>query len=282
VTSIYNKEFASGWVLLNELLRLNVALPVEVWHRPGELSEAQIGHIAQLDRKIRIRVLGDDVSGWAIKPFAIARSAFEEVLWIDTDNAPIRDPAFLFDDPEYAHKGSLFWRDVSGADRAKLWHPKSPVWAIFGVPHNDSEEFETGQLLINKSKCWPQLGLTCHFNAHGKIYYKFVYGDKDTFRLAWQRLDFTKTGRIRPVNYLEVSEQVPYGFMPYGPFHMGKPNRWSKWGGGSVMVQRDRRGKPLFNHRTLNKFALDRDNVFNDDVINEERYHRHLLSCPRS
>ena len=282
MTSIYDKEFASGWVLLNEIKRLDVALPIEVWHRPGELSGNQIAHIERIGPNIRTRILADNVTGWAIKPFAIARSAFAEVLWIDADNVPVRDPSFLFEDTEYIEKGSLFWRDVSGADRAQLWHPQAPVWAIFGVPYNDSEEFDSGQLLIDKRKCWAELGLTCHFNAHANFYYRFVSGDKDTFRFAWQKLACERSGQIRQVNYLENASEVPYGFMPYGPFHAGKVNPWKKWGGGSVMVQRDREGTPLFNHRTIYKFTLKDENIFNRDIINESFYHQHLITCPLS
>lgn len=257
VTSIYDKEFASGWVLLSELAALDVKLPVEVWHKAGELSDRQIEIIRSLPLDIDVRLLQENVTSWAIKPFSIFRSKFKEVLWIDSDNVPIRDPSFLFEDGEYQEKGSLFWRDVSGADRAKFWHQTSPVWSIFNVPFNDAEEFDAGQLLINKEKCWQELALTLHFNQNKDLYWQYVYGDKDTFRLAWQQIAHKRTGKTRQVNYLEDMKTVPYGFMPYGPFHIGPPNPWGKWGGGSVMQQRDRAGEPLFNHRTIFKFKLE-------------------------
>ena len=280
VTSIYDREFASGWVLINELARLGVDLPIEVWHRPGELDAAEIEALEGVSPNVRVRLLMADVKGWAVKPFSIMESAFREVLWIDSDNVPVRDPTFLFEDPDYLTKGSLFWRDVSGADRARLWHPKSPVWKVFRVPFNDSEEFDTGQIVIDKSKTWNELGLTCHFNEHPNIYYQFVYGDKDTFRLAWQQVALRHGAQMRQVNYLADPAFVPYGFMPYGPFHLGKPNPWGKWGGGSVMVQRDREGKALFNHRTIFKFGPG-ENVVNRDVENETFYHAHLSSLPK-
>ena len=39
VTTVFDREFASCWVLLSELKRLNVSLPIEGFHRPGELSD---------------------------------------------------------------------------------------------------------------------------------------------------------------------------------------------------------------------------------------------------
>ncbi len=197
------------------------------------------------------------------------------MLWLDCDNFPLRDPTFLFDDPEYRSKGSLFWRDVSGVDRSLIWHPSGKAWQIFNVPPNDAEEFESGQLLLDKHRCWSELGLTLHFAAEGQVYGMVVYGDKDMFRLAWQNLAAARNKAPRPGGYLTDPQAVPYGFMPYGPFHMGRPNAFHKWGGGTVMVQRDRAGAALFNHRNLDKFKAA-DNVFNADITNEAIYHQHL------
>lgn len=277
VTSIYDGEFTSGWVLVSELARLKVDLPVEVWYCPGELSDEQMGLLTAANPRVVMKVLPDNVTGWAVKVMALIRTTLHEVLWIDSDNAPIRDPSFLFSDPDYVEKGSLFWRDVSGTDRADFWHQGSPVWAIFDVPWNDAEEFDSGQLLVDRHRCWPELMLTAHYNLNPTVYYQHVHGDKDTFRLAWQHINMRRRGGyIRQHNYLAAD--CAYGFMPYGPFHMGKPNPWRKWGGGSVMVQRDRDGLPLFNHRTIGKFKLDGENVFNGDVPNEQLYHDHVAA----
>ncbi len=281
VTSAYDREFASCWVLLSELARLNVKLPVEAWSLPGELSERQGKILLSLPLDLRLRVLEGNVTGWASKPFFIWGSAFREVMWLDADNAPLQDPTFLFSDPEYLRAGSLFWRDVSGVERANLWHKNAPVWKVFNVPYNDAEEFETGQLLIDKARCWPELGLTLHFNRYSNLYHRFVLGDKDTFRLAWQHLAYARTGKIRQRMYLAEPALVPYGFMPYGPFHLGVPNSAHKWGGGTVMTQRDRSGRPLFNHRNIGKFRLNEHNVFNEDVPNERIYHAHVAALQR-
>jgi alpha 1,2-mannosyltransferase len=276
VTSVYDRQFPSTWVLLSELARLNVALPIEAFHGPGEFSEGNARLAASLGLNLTFRPLSDLVRGVAVKPVSIFRSAFQEVMWIDADSFPLRDPGFLFDDPEYAAKGSLFWRDVSGVERSTLWHPGAPVWPLFNVPPNDAEEFESGQLLINKEKVWSELGLTLHFNSRPDIYGKVVFGDKDLFRLAWQNLASARKKAPPFDAYLAKPELVPYGFMPYGPFHMGRPNPVHKWGGGTVMVQRDRQGAPLFVHRNIDKFTLSGDNPFNADVPNEAIYHEHI------
>ena len=278
VTTIYDRDFASVWVLLSELARLGVKTPIEAFHLPGELSpkHGELAKSLNLDLRIRELQIGQ-TQRFSVKPFAIWKSTFCEVLWIDADNIPIRDPVFLFDDPEYRDKGSLFWRDISGVDRSLVWHPATPVWRVFNVLPNDAEEFETGQLLIDKERCWAELGLTVHFNAEHETYYQYVWGDKDTFRLAWQGLAMRRNkGPKHGGGYLSNPPLVPYGFMPYGPFSMGRPSETHKWGGGTVLVQRDRDGRALFNHRTGCKFALDGENVFNGDLANEAFYHEHV------
>lgn len=62
-----------------------------------------------------ISVMVDDkgwkLAGWAIKPYAMLMSSFREVIFIDADSFFFRDPAQLFDDPDYQKTGALFFRD---------------------------------------------------------------------------------------------------------------------------------------------------------------------------
>ena len=62
-----------------------------------------------------------------LKPYALLFTDLEEVMIIDADNTPIKDPAFLFDDKEYRKVGSLFWPDY--------WktHPENPIWQLTGI-----------------------------------------------------------------------------------------------------------------------------------------------------
>ena len=269
VTTSYDKEFESSWVLLKELKRLGVKLPVEIFYREGELSEKQIELITNIDPNFKLVLLLDQVTGWDIKPFSILRSSFKEVIWMDSDNPPVRDVEFLFDDIEYVEKGSLFWRDISN----ESFNSTSQTWEIFGVPYNDSEKFETGQLVLNKEKCWKQFQLCLFYTMNSNFYYQFVHGDTGTFKFAFQY--FNRDKPYYRINYHTDSKLVPYGFMPYGAFHVGEPNQYGKWGGGSVMAQRDRNGEVLFNHRTISKFKLF-SSVVQRHVINENFYHEHM------
>lgn len=284
VTSVYNGEFATGYVLLRELKRLGNTLPIEVFHRAGELSKIQIDILTSTDPKHVIvkQIQGNakdfttpygTKAGWSTKIYAIYESAYAENLWIDADNFPIVKPEYLFNDPEYLIKHCLFWRDMMSPDRANRYHDNAPIWPVFNVSPNDGEPFETGQFLINKPRCWPQFRLVKHYADNCQVYYNFG-GDTETFRMAWQHWHLRNGGKQLYINY-QSDPNVPYGFMPYGPFHKGVPNEFKKWGGGTVMVQRARDGSELFNHRNINKMKLH-GNVVNPDIQNEQLYHNHI------
>ena len=284
VTSVYDKEFATGYVLLRELTRLNNTLPIEVFFRDEELSLKQIKILTNIapDTITVKKIQGTaknfttqygTTAGWSTKIYALYESVYAENLWIDSDNFPIENPEELFNDEEYKSKHSLFWRDVVSIDRANRYHDGAAIWPVFNVTPNDAEPFETGQFLINKPHCWQQFRLVKYYADNCEVYYNFG-GDAETFRMAWQHYHLRTGGKIWHIN-AQSDSTTPYGFIPFGPFHKGIPNIYNKWGGGTVMVQRNRFGAELFNHRNINKMNLHK-NVWNWDIKNEEYYHRHI------
>jgi hypothetical protein len=290
VTSCYRSEIPGAYILLSELHRLDFNIPIEVFYREGELNQDEISEMQKISpgqivfKKLQSPAMNfvdrwGNVKGWSTKVLAIFESQYEENLWIDCDNVPIRNCMDLFSDTEYLQKGSMFWRDVYSIDRADQYWSGSDMWKIFDVVPNDGEPFESGQFLINKPKVWLQFSLMHYYTTRNEIYYQFG-GDAECWRMAWQRVSISQNGYHSKFNY-HSSDQVPYGLMPYGPFHKGVQNPWHKYGGGSVMVQRDRKGDELFNHRNLNKWRWKEENPFNHDVQNEFSYHaimRHIKS----
>ncbi len=55
---------------------------------------------------------GVKLQRWEGKVFALLHSRFREVLLLDSDSLPLRDPAALFASPQYLRDGNLFWPDV--------------------------------------------------------------------------------------------------------------------------------------------------------------------------
>ena len=282
VTSCYRNEIPGSYILLSELKRLAISLPIEVFYRDGELADGEISELTSIwpDRIVFRKIQANaadfkdqwgNIKGWSTKVHAILESQYLENLWIDGDNFPIKNCLDLFNDDEYKNKGSLFWRDVYSIDRADQYCSGSDMWKIFQVGPNDGEPFESGQFLVNKPMVWAQLSMMKHYTDNCQIYYSFG-GDAECWRMAWQYVSIRSDGYHARSNY-NSSDLVPYGFMPYGPFHKGVQNQWHKYGGGSVMVQRDRKGQELFNHRNIDKFRWSGNNPYNEDIANESTYH---------
>jgi hypothetical protein len=188
------KYFGCAFACFYVLRKLGCTLPVEFWYLDEYEMDNKMKSICDIfgityvnanqyckNNHIQPRIL----KGWELKPFATLYSNFKEVLYLDADNIPYKDPTYLFDDPEYKELGSMFWPDLPPG-RRKEWLV-DVCWHNVGLEYRDEPDFETGQYLINKEKCYKELQLTMWMNEHSDWFYKFVYGDKSTFHLAWRK-----------------------------------------------------------------------------------------------
>lgn len=89
------------------------------------------------------------VGGYAAKAFAIIHSSFAEILCLDSDNIPLRDPALLFETASYQQHGNIFWSDpnINGLDPT--------VYEMFDMQPPWAEDAlflaaESGQILLNR------------------------------------------------------------------------------------------------------------------------------------
>jgi hypothetical protein len=232
--------FPCAWVCIGVLRRLGCTLPIELWYRGRrEMTEEMAALVEPLGvtcvdaypvvRRHPYRRL----DSWELKPFAIAWSRFAEVLYLDADNVPLRDPAFLFDSAAYGEAGALFWPDRYAGPGTGIEWLKREAWEACGVPYRPEPEIEAGQLLIDKRRSWRALAMTLHLNEHSDYYYAFFLGDKDTFHLAWRRTE------------------TAYALVPWRPRTLGR---------SEVIVQHDPEGAPLFQHRNGSKWSLTRAN----------------------
>lgn len=233
----------AAWVLINELRRFGCKLPIYFAHlgqiewspRLTELVEplgVKMIDLRSIERRYPARVL----AGWETKAYAIEHCPYEEVMFLDADNVPIRDPSYLFDEPLYQEHGAMFWPDLPPHDRRE-WLP-SLVWDSVGLEYDARPDFESGQMLVNKRKHWKALQITRWINDHSDRFYKIVFGDKSTFRLGW-----AKAGS----NYA----------IPRGP----------GWNGGAIL-QHDLQGRLLFEHCVQNKCTLDGYSKMKGDLPN--------------
>lgn len=156
-----------------------------------------------------------------LKPLALLHTDLEDVMLIDSDNCPIRDPTYLFDSPEYIRTGAVFWPDY--------WKTSldNPIWNVIGKEPTSTWEQESGQLLLNKKQSWAPLHVCVHMNS--AFYMELLNGDKDTFRFAWLAAD------------------APFFMVPTWPATVGTAVNGTRFC-GHTMLQHDLDGRPLFVH----------------------------------
>jgi hypothetical protein len=185
------------------------------------------------------------MSGWQAKAYALLHAPFRNVILLDADNVPLRDPAFLLESEPYRRAGAIFWPDYG---------PEGPpihtgrlgqthrIWHITGVPPLGEPEFESGQIVVDRVRHHRELALAMWFNEHADFWYRHVYGDKDTFHLAWRKLGTEYAMPPHPMRPLD----------------------------GVVMLQHDFEGRVLFQHRHGDKWQLDGGNRHIQGFVDEE------------
>jgi hypothetical protein len=144
---------------------------------------------------------------------------------LDAHHVPVVDPTFLFETPEYRVHGAIFWPDYGRLKESRQ------IWEICEVPYRDEPEFESGQIVVDKVRCWKALNLAMHYNEHADFYYRHIHGDKDTFHLAFHRAGHKYA-------------------MPSREIH----------GMDGTMCQHDFQGRRIFQHRNTDKWRLDGSN----------------------
>jgi len=222
-----SRVFTNAYVLLQVLRQtLGCTLPVELWHFGAEeISPAMAALVEPMgvrlvDANPLIAAAGAAVrDGWQLKAFALVHSGFAEVLLLDADQVPVTDPADCFSWPEYLETGAVFWPDVIDLRQ------DNPIWTLLGLEPQPGPSFESGQVLVDRRRHAAPLRAALRLNEAAEDIYQLVYGDKDTYLLAWQMLG------------------APFALVPHRPYV-----------DDYAMMQRDFAGAPLFQHRTQSKW----------------------------
>jgi hypothetical protein len=225
------KYFPCAWVCINMLRRNGCQLPIELWH----LGESELNAtMRQLCNTVSVNCVdalkdqpsasGKGLGGWELKPFALLHSRFREVLLLDADNVPIADPTYLFDSPQFSENGAVFWPDISRPS------PAAKIWDLTGLPYEPGWQFDTGQILVDKQICFSCLKLTMWMNENSDFWYRYLYGDKETFQIAWRKLGKKYAMPTRHVQMLP-----------------------------KTLCQHDFDGRRIFQHRNASKWLIRRN-----------------------
>jgi FkbM family methyltransferase len=229
-----------AYVAAYVLRRTGCFLPIEFWFLPGEMEAIKdcvplatsVGAVCRVLDTQSMRHVG----GWQTKINAIVQTDYRHVLHLDADNIVRNDPTYLFDSPEYEGTGAIFWPD----DFSQVSMVTNTMLKAVGLPEDGPHRgFETGQILLDKKRCWPALLMAKHFADYadywggvgGKKRNKAVvwYGDKDDFWMAWRLTGCGSVHMERPV-------------FPFNP--------------GGFFEHKDPRGRILFQHVTRSKLSL--------------------------
>src|SRR5262245_11718215 len=160
--------FPSLYVTVRALRHVGCRLPIQVWYlgRDDEMPAKRQALLAPFGvscvdaDEVRRRHPARRLGGWELKVFAALHSPFEEVLFLDADCYPCRNPQFLFDLEDYRDRGAIFWPDLHANDtRLK--------WSAFGVPDPGRPgSVESGQYVVHKQTSWRPLNLAWFYNDH--------------------------------------------------------------------------------------------------------------------
>ncbi len=210
-------------------------LPIELWHFRNERLPQSARRVLE-SWDVSCCELPDLPTFYASKPWAVAHSAFTEVLVLDADNTPIRNPEYLFDTAPYQATGAVFWPDFDMA-------PPNEAWSkLAKLDHaKQTRQQESGQILIDRNRCRSAVEKVLEFNLNYDNICQYLWGckgDKDTFQLAWYAV------------------RQPFHMIPYFPGSAGKVTKEAFR--STTMVQHDTEGSPLFMHKNANKWHLVR------------------------
>ncbi len=216
-----------AFIGIQQLRTLGCNLPIEVFIGDESEYEEELCEVILPKFNSRCSVLHQEIgdiskkleakiSGYQYKNLAFLVSKFENILFLDADNVPMRDPTPLFNSKVMKDHGLVIWPDAW----ARTTHPK--YFEIAGVnvtnqivrgPYKgqDPTNFdinkdvsfhdleitlpnpssESGMILINKTKHAKTLLLSLYYNVFGpKLYYTLFTqgsageGDKETFIAA--------------------------------------------------------------------------------------------------
>ena len=116
---------------------------MELWFGKGELDASNPilkEILTTWPINVKTRVIADPkVESYMSKPYSIAYSHFDEILFLDSDNFPLRDPTYLFETDAYKATGSIFWKDFWAASRDEFYvRHDSLLWELLDIPSNSS------------------------------------------------------------------------------------------------------------------------------------------------
>jgi alpha 1,3-mannosyltransferase len=158
---------------------------------------------------------------WAVKPFAVLASRFEQVILIDADIVFVQPPETLLDHPGYQETSTLFFherqleREPGNKRQAFLKAQTANVELLYNcckkiLRGHYRDEQDSGVVLIDKRKLPVLIRLlhTCWqnpFPVQDDVTYKIFYSDKESY---WIGMALTKAPYVFKSNWAGIAGEL--------------------------------------------------------------------------
>ena len=229
VTVAGGQYFPPALVTLRMLRKTGSNLPVQVYLQSQSEYEPEICESilpalnaecfvieSYLRKKSPVKI-----THYQLKVMAILFSSFKEVVFLDADCIPLRDPQELLDSEPYKTKGLVTWPDYWINTEDAIFY-KIAGMSTF-PPGMPARSRESGQLLVNKDPHLTTLILAAYYNVYGPDYYYAIFsqgvsgmGDKETFLEAAVVLGlpyYAVKQRVGTLGYFQSNKEFKGGGM---------------------------------------------------------------------
>lgn len=198
-------------VAIRMLRRTGSTLPVDVFFGSPDEAEPELCEKVLASLGARCHTISElvdtregnlphrqTISKYQLKVFALLLSDFDDMLWMDTDEISLQDPAEFFKAEPFSSTGLVLWPDYWTNTASPLFFRTANITGDRIPSVADRASSETGQLLMSKSRQnqLHTLELAAYYNFHGPShFYKLLSqgaigeGDKETFLAAALALD---------------------------------------------------------------------------------------------
>lgn len=219
-------------LVIRSMRELGTTLPVEVFIPPSDLGENQFCDEILPQYNAKCVYLSDvlppnviansQFTGYQFKSLSLIASSFEDVLFLDADNFPVKRLNDVFDLAPYKTTGFVLWPDFWRRTTQPIYYDIADITvnrrkrirncfddltppevytkntkSMDDIPFHDFEgtipdvSTESGQLMISKSTHLPTILLALYYNVNGPSWYYPMFsqraageGDKETFLAA--------------------------------------------------------------------------------------------------
>ncbi|KAF6241948.1 mannosyltransferase putative-domain-containing protein [Scenedesmus sp. NREL 46B-D3] len=184
---------------------------------------------------------------------------FASALLLDADSMPLANPEGLWNDASFKATGNLFFPDFWATPASS--QEQGLAYDLVGLEHKEAQallaagkgrlqrDTESGQLLFDLVKHADVAEWALWINSFGDTLYKAVWGDKDTYSMA-----FAVAGKAHLFNQLQVPPGAALTWRNGSLLVKATQQKQAGWQLAG-MLQFDAAGQPAFLHRTMNKFS---------------------------